>query len=111
MVLVERLAWVVGRHRSVHRPGRQSLIIPYASRTGTRRNLDALRERGWRLLVSASGVLRTEGFRYARVSWMRRRHGYHRADLRELHHVGAGITVRISESSTTWAQGTARVPR
>lgn len=40
-------------------------IIPYASRTGTRRNLDALRERGWRLLVSATGVLRTEGFPYA----------------------------------------------
>lgn len=40
-------------------------IIPYASRTGTRRNLDALRSRGWRLLVSATGVLRTEGFPYA----------------------------------------------
>jgi hypothetical protein len=39
-------------------------IIPYASRTGTRRNLDALRARGWRLLVSATGVLRTEGFPY-----------------------------------------------
>jgi hypothetical protein len=39
-------------------------LIPYASRTGTRRNLDALREAGWRLLVSASGVLRHEGFRY-----------------------------------------------
>lgn len=41
------------------------MIIPYASRTGTRRNLAALRERGWRLLVSATGVLRTEGFPYA----------------------------------------------
>jgi hypothetical protein len=40
-------------------------MIPYASRTGTRRNLIALRERGWRLLVSATGVLRTEGFPYA----------------------------------------------
>lgn len=40
-------------------------IIPYASRTGTKRNLDALRARGWRLLVSATGVLRTEGFPYA----------------------------------------------
>lgn len=39
--------------------------MPYASRTGTRRNLDALRKAGWRLLVSARGVLRTEGFRYA----------------------------------------------
>lgn len=37
----------------------------YASRTGTRRNLDALRAAGWRLLVSARGVWRTEGFPYA----------------------------------------------
>lgn len=34
----------------------------YASRTGTRRNLDALRAAGWGLLVSAEGVHRTEGF-------------------------------------------------
>lgn len=40
-------------------------MIAYASRTGTRRNLGALREAGWRLMVSARGVLRTEGFRYA----------------------------------------------
>lgn len=40
-------------------------VIPYASRTGTRRNLAALREAGWRLLVSAAGVLRHEGFPYA----------------------------------------------
>lgn len=40
-------------------------MIPYASRTGTRRNLDALRAAGWRLMVSARGVLRSEGFRYA----------------------------------------------
>lgn len=40
-------------------------MIPYASRTGTRRNLAALRSAGWRLMVSARGVLRTEGFRYA----------------------------------------------
>ncbi len=39
-----------------------SEIIPYASRTGTKRNLDGLRAFGWRLLVSATGVLRTEGF-------------------------------------------------
>lgn len=37
----------------------------YASRTGTRRNLGALRAAGWRLMVSARGVLRTEGFPYA----------------------------------------------
>jgi hypothetical protein len=40
-------------------------MIAYASRTGTRRNLAALRAAGWRLMVSARGVLRTEGFRYA----------------------------------------------
>lgn len=40
-------------------------LIAYASRTGTRRNLDALRGAGWRLLVSAAGCLRSEGFPYA----------------------------------------------
>lgn len=40
-------------------------VIAYASRTGTKRNLAALAEAGWRLLVSAAGVLRTEGFKYA----------------------------------------------
>lgn len=40
-------------------------MAAYASRTGTRRNLDALRAAGWRLMVSATGVLRTEGFPYA----------------------------------------------
>lgn len=40
-------------------------MIAYASRTGTRRNLAALRDAGWRLLVSARGVLRSEGFPYA----------------------------------------------
>lgn len=39
--------------------------MAYASRTGTRRNLAALRAAGWRLLVSARGVLRHEGFPYA----------------------------------------------
>jgi hypothetical protein len=34
----------------------------YASRTGTRRNLAALRVRGWGLLVSRAGEWRTEGF-------------------------------------------------
>lgn len=38
--------------------------MAYASRTGTRRNLAALRGAGWRLMVSARGVLRTEGFKY-----------------------------------------------
>jgi hypothetical protein len=40
-------------------------VIGYASRTGTRRNLDALRRAGWRLMVSARGSLRPERFRYA----------------------------------------------
>lgn len=39
--------------------------MAYASRTGTRRNLAALRDRGWRLLVSARGAHRSEGFPYA----------------------------------------------
>jgi hypothetical protein len=40
-------------------------MIAYASRTGTRRNLDMLRRYDWRLLVSAAGALRNEGFGYA----------------------------------------------
>jgi hypothetical protein len=39
-------------------------MVSYASRTGTKQNLAALREAGWRLLVSPTGVLRTEDFRY-----------------------------------------------
>lgn len=34
----------------------------FATRTGTRRNLDGLRAAKWGLLVSAAGVWRTEGF-------------------------------------------------
>lgn len=37
-------------------------MICYASRTGTKRNLDALRAHGWGLLVSRAGAWRTEGF-------------------------------------------------
>lgn len=40
-------------------------LTAYASRTGTKQNLDAMRKAGWRLLVSAAGVVRTEGFQYA----------------------------------------------
>lgn len=40
-------------------------MVGYASRTGTRRNLVALDDAEWSLLVSAKGVLRTEGMRYA----------------------------------------------
>src|SRR5262245_2157471 len=39
-------------------------MIGYASRTGTRKNLDALRAAGWRLLVTPV-CLRTEGMSYA----------------------------------------------
>lgn len=45
----------------MHRPP----MVGYASRTGTRRNLDALARAGWRLLVSAKGEHRAEGMRYA----------------------------------------------
>ncbi|HKD44694.1 MAG TPA: hypothetical protein VKD24_03485 [Candidatus Angelobacter sp.] len=41
---------------------RKNLMFAYASRTGTRRNLSALRAAGWGLMVSARGVHRTEGF-------------------------------------------------
>lgn len=39
--------------------------MAYASRTGTRRNLAALRRAGWRIMVSAKGVLRNEGMPYS----------------------------------------------
>lgn len=38
------------------------LLRPYASRTGTKSTLANMRELGWSILVSAAGVLRTEGF-------------------------------------------------
>lgn len=37
-------------------------MICYASRTGTKRNLDMMQRHGWGLLVSRAGVWRTEGF-------------------------------------------------
>lgn len=40
-------------------------MIAYAARTGTKRNLAALRSAEWRLMVSAAGSLRHEGFSYA----------------------------------------------
>jgi hypothetical protein len=46
------------------RPFFSSAMICYASRTGTRRNLAALKEAGWRILVSRAGPWRAEGFRY-----------------------------------------------
>lgn len=41
-----------------------STIDAYASRTGTKRNLAALRAAGWGLFVSAAGVHRNEDFRF-----------------------------------------------
>lgn len=38
--------------------------MSYASRTGTRRNLDALRAAGWGLLISRAGQWSTEGFEH-----------------------------------------------
>lgn len=46
-------------------PFHPSPLISYASRTGTKRNLEAMRQAGWHLLVSAKGALRTEGMKYA----------------------------------------------
>jgi hypothetical protein len=46
-------------------PVARPVMQAYASRTGTRRNLDAMRAAGWRLMVSATGVLRSEGMAYA----------------------------------------------
>lgn len=37
-------------------------LISYAVRTGTKRNLAGIRKMGWRLLVSAAGDHRSEGF-------------------------------------------------
>jgi hypothetical protein len=39
-----------------------SCLTAFASRTGCRRTLEALRSHGWGLFVSATGSLRTEGF-------------------------------------------------
>lgn len=40
-------------------------MIAYASRTGTRRTVAALRAAGWRILVSAAGKWKHEGLAYA----------------------------------------------
>jgi hypothetical protein len=40
-------------------------MVSYASRTGTRRNLALMKQNDWRLIVSATGVLRNEGMKYA----------------------------------------------
>ena len=36
---------------------RRPAMVAYARRTGTRRNLEAMKEAGWRLLISAQGTL------------------------------------------------------
>lgn len=41
------------------------MMIGYASSTGTKRNLAALRAAGWRLMVSAKGRPQHQGFAYA----------------------------------------------
>lgn len=40
-------------------------MIGYASNTGTKRNLAALRREGWRIMISAKGGLQPKGFKYA----------------------------------------------
>lgn len=40
-------------------------MIPYASNTGTKRNLAALREAGWRLFITPTNCRLPEGFRFA----------------------------------------------
>ncbi len=40
-------------------------MICYASQTSTKRNLRAMRDAGWRLLLSAAGHLQNHGFKYA----------------------------------------------
>ena len=41
------------------------MLIAYASRTGTKTTIAALRKAKWRLLVSATGVQNNEGMQYA----------------------------------------------
>lgn len=43
-------------------PAAVPLLRPYASRTGTKTTLENMRKLGWSILISAAGVLRTEGF-------------------------------------------------
>lgn len=40
-------------------------VIPYASNTGSSRNLAALKASGWRLLLTPDNPLQREGFKYA----------------------------------------------
>jgi hypothetical protein len=57
IILRDGEAWLKPSSRSIF-----GSMICYASRTGTKRNLDRLKAHGWGLLVSRAGVWRTEGF-------------------------------------------------
>jgi hypothetical protein len=93
----------------------------YASRTGTRRNLAALRDAGWRLLVSPAGCVRTEGFRYAmdNGAWSYHQKGLPFDDaafLRCLDLVGTGadwivIPDRVGDAAGTFEMLAAWWPR
>jgi hypothetical protein len=54
--------WGLGMNPPAADGGAHPPLMPFAVRTGTVRNLDALRARGWGLLVSAAGEHRAEGF-------------------------------------------------
>ncbi|WP_244111965.1 hypothetical protein [Burkholderia diffusa] len=102
-------------------------LVGYASRTGTRRNLDALRAAGWHLLVSAAGVLRTEGMPYAldNGAWTAYQQGRAFDDdafMRALDKVGEGAEwivlpdivaggLRSLEYSLTWLERLRGFPR
>src|SRR5690606_38024056 len=55
--------WVQPRRLS-YGLGDRPAIDAFASRTGTRRNLDALRAANWGLFVTPVGAHRNEGFRF-----------------------------------------------
>ena len=58
-------------------------MIAYAARTGTRRNLAALRAAGWRLMLSPRGVMNAHGFSYAldNGAWTAFTHGESMLDI------------------------------
>ena len=89
-------------------------MIAYASRTGTRRNLAALRAAGWRLMVSARGALRPEGFRFAldNGAWTAHRRG-EPFDARAFGHalslLGPGADFVVVPDAVMDADGTRRL--
>lgn len=91
-------------------------MLSYASRTGTRRNLAALREAGWRLMVSARGVLRHEGFRYsldngAWTAFQRREAFDETAFATALAKLGAGADFVVVPDVVADADGTRAMTR